>query len=78
MRAIVHSADEIMAMLRRGLAPMTDNRDALLGLGFERSYPHVAAGYYAKIWERAVESPYPSSTGARMLIRERAFLEKRP
>jgi hypothetical protein len=64
-------------MLRRGLAPMTDNRDALLALGFERAYPQIAVGYESTIWERTVDIPRRSSAGARMLIRERAFLEKR-
>ena len=77
MRVTVHSLEDIAAMLRRGLAPITDNRDALIALGFERAYPQVTSGYDAGIWERAMELPHRSRDGARMLVRERAFLEAR-
>jgi hypothetical protein len=75
MRAIVHSFEEIVAMLRPGLTPITDNRDALLALGFERSYRHVTRGYESMIWGRATELPRTKGS-PRMLVRERAFLEK--
>lgn len=71
--AVVHSLEGIAAMLRRGLAPLTDNRDALLGLGFERANPRVRRGYDAMIWERSVELP-GRLEGRRAFVRERAFL----
>ena len=72
-RALTHTAEEIAALLRRGLSPITDNREALLELGFERAYPQIRSGYDATIWERAIE--HRSATdGRRVLARERAFL----
>lgn len=74
--AIVHSSDAIASLLRRGLSPITDNRDALLALGFARAYPQVARGYESTIWERSVD--YSNGAyGRRMLARERAFLDRR-
>ena len=72
-QAVVHSIESIAAMLRRGLAPLTDNRDALLELGFERAYPQLRRGYEAMIWERSVELP-GRLEGRRAFVRERAFL----
>jgi hypothetical protein len=37
------------------MSPLTDNRNALLALGFERAYPQVPQGYDSTIWERSVE-----------------------
>lgn len=74
--AIVHSSDAIASLLRRGLSPITDNRDALLALGFARAYPHVARGYESTIWERSVDYSN-AACGRRMLARERAFLDRR-
>jgi hypothetical protein len=72
--AIVHSVDGIELLLRRGLSPITDNRDALLALGFARTYPQIARGYESTIWERSVE--YSRATyGRRALARQRAFLD---
>jgi hypothetical protein len=70
---VAHSAERISAMLRRGLAPLTDNREALLELGFARAYPQVTKGYDATIWERSVDRPVRQD-GLRSLARERAFL----
>jgi hypothetical protein len=70
---VAHSVERIRAMLRRGLAPLTDNREALLELGFARAYPQVMKGYDAMIWERSVDLPVRQD-GRRALARERAFL----
>lgn len=75
MRAIVHSAADIENLLRRGLTPITDNRTALLELGFQRAYPQIARGYEATIWERAIDAATLSRDGNRMLVRQRALLE---
>jgi hypothetical protein len=70
---IVHVAEELVALLRRGMSPVTDSRDALLELGFERAYPQVSTGYESTIWERSVEH-HRRTDGIRVLARERAFL----
>jgi hypothetical protein len=75
MAATVHTIDAIQTLLRRGLMPVTDNRDALLELGFERTYPQVASGYEATLWERSIELDQRSRGGYRMLARQRAVLE---
>jgi len=73
MAAIVHFAEDVAVLLRRGLSPVTDNREALLELGFERAYPGVRHGYESTIWERSIER-CPRHDGYRTLARERAFL----
>jgi hypothetical protein len=77
MRTIVHSTADIEKLLRHGLAPITDNRTALVELGFQRAYPQIARGYESTIWERAIDAATRSRDGDRMLIRQRAFLESR-
>jgi hypothetical protein len=72
MNLIAQSADELIAILRRGLSPLTDNQDALLALGFERAYPQARKGHDATIWERTIDRRRPD--GYRVLARERAFL----
>ena len=76
--SMVHTPEAIQAMLQRGLAPITDNRDALLALGFERAYPQVARGRDSTIWERSIELPRRGAAGSRLLARERAYLERAP
>lgn len=72
-QAVVHSVDAIEALLRRGLSPRTDNRDALITLGFCRAYPQIRVGYESTIWERSLEMQRrPHGRGA--LARNRAFL----
>ena len=75
MRAIVHSTADIENLLHRGLTPITDNRTALLELGFQRAYPQIVRGYDATIWERAVDAATRARDGQRMLVRQRALLE---
>lgn len=74
MTTIVHSAAAIQDLLRRGLTPTTDNRDALIDLGFERAYPQFRAGYESTIWERSIVLEVRAPNGDRMLGRQRAFL----
>jgi hypothetical protein len=73
MNLVVHVSEELVALLRRGLSPITDNRDALLALGFERAYPQVPKGRDSTIWERSIERPRRPD-GHRVLARERAYL----
>jgi hypothetical protein len=73
---IVHSIEAIEAILRRGATPKTDNRDALIALGFTRSTPAAEGGYDATLWERAVDRHERAANGQRVMIRERAILEK--
>ena len=69
----VHSIEAIQDLLRRGLTPLTSNRDMLVDLGFERAYPN-ASGYEGTIWERAIDYGRRASDGTRMLVRQRAIL----
>jgi hypothetical protein len=73
--SIVHTTEAIQSLLRRGLTPITDNREALLELGFERAYPQVARGYEAALWERSIEFGRSSRDGRRVRACERAVLE---
>jgi hypothetical protein len=73
MTPIVHSIEDVAALLRRGLSPVTDNSDALSALGFERAYPSAFRGYQSTIWERSIEHARRHD-GYRVLARERAFL----
>jgi hypothetical protein len=75
MPALVHTASDIEQMLRRGLAPITDNASALMELGFERAYPQVRSGFDATIWERSIDLP-AARDGMKRLVRERAFLAR--
>ena len=72
----VDSLEGVENVLRRGLTPLTTNRDLLIDLGFSRAYPN-ATGYDATIWERAIDHGRRSSDGARMLVRQRAILARR-
>ena len=65
-------------MLRRGATPKTDNREALIALGFVRSSPRANGGYDETIWERSVDRAERSTSGQRVMVRERAILETEP
>jgi hypothetical protein len=72
----VRRKEEISTLLARGLAPITDNVDALIELGFAPSFPNSANNYEAAIWERSIDHGY-RSTGRglrRVMIRQRAFV----
>lgn len=75
MTATVHSIEAIEALLQRGVTPKTDNRAALIALGFVRSSPYAEEGYDESLWERSVDHINLSPAGQRMLVRERAVLE---
>jgi hypothetical protein len=78
MDSIFHSREEIERALRRLHCVPTDNRDALLALGFQRMYPQVKSGYHSHLWVRSVDAGYSSSLcNGRKLIMQRAFLEQR-
>jgi hypothetical protein len=70
---IVHAAEGVIALLRRGMSPVTDDREVLLSLGFERAYPQMKTGYESTIWERSIEH-HRQPDGLRVLARERAYL----
>jgi hypothetical protein len=72
---LAHSIDEIEAILRRGLTPITDNLEALRALSFHRAYPQIEGGYDSTIWERSVDSGR-SPGERRALARQRAYLER--
>jgi hypothetical protein len=73
MKTIVHSPEDLVLILRRGLNPITDNRDALLELGFQRAYPQIHSVRESTIWERSIEHGR-TADGFRQFARERAFL----
>jgi len=73
MKIVAHLPEDLAALLRRGLSPVTDNRNALLALGFERAYPQIPKGYESTIWERSIEHHHRPD-GLRVLARERAYL----
>ncbi len=75
MTATVHSIEAIEALLRRGDVPKTDNRAALVALGFVRSVPLADSAYEESLWERTVDHPVRSASGHKLLVRERAVLE---
>jgi len=74
--ATVHAPEDIRRLLSLGLAPITDNAEALEQLGFERSYPNAHGGYDATIYERSVDRGYRPTKGGlrRVMVCERAFL----
>ena len=73
LTTVAHSIDEIEAILRRGLTPITDNLEALVALGFHRAYPQIRGGYDSTIWERSIDSGR-SPKESRTLARQRASL----
>jgi hypothetical protein len=77
MDAICHSREEIERAAQRLHCVPTDNRDALIALGFERMYPQVVSGYESHLWMRPVDSGYNggSTRNGRKLIIQRAFLD---
>ena len=73
METFCHTREEIERLAFRLPCVPTDNRDALIALGFERMYPQAASGYDSRLWMRSVASG--CTTGARKLIVQRAFLD---
>lgn len=77
MDALCHTQEEIERLAFRLSCVPTDNRDALVALGFERMYPQAVSGYDSHLWTRSVDSGYSAAQGmhGRKLIVQRAFLE---
>ncbi len=76
-RVKVHTRLEIERALRERMVPCTDNREALVELGFMPAYPHLAHDvYYGSLWTRAVDAnndpAAPPRPNAKMLVMERA------
>ena len=71
--------EEIQRFLQRGLAPITDDEDALLELGFARAHPNASGGFERSLWERSIDHCYRQTDRGlrRVLIRQRAFLVTR-
>ena len=78
MDALFRSQGEIEQALRRLYCVPTDNRDALVALGFQRIYPQVASGCDSHLWARSVASGYGSPLcNAGKFVIQRAFLEQK-
>jgi hypothetical protein len=75
MNALCHTQEEIARLASRLPCVPTDNRDALIALGFERMYPQAVSGYESHLWMRSVDSGYAGAAGGRKLIVQRAFLD---
>jgi hypothetical protein len=70
-----HSREQIETALVRLHCVPTDNRQALLALGFQPIYPQVTKGYTSRLWGRSIDSGYGSSlSNGRKLVIRRAFL----
>ena len=77
-KTIAHTRFDIERLLRLRLTPRTDNRKALIELGFTPAYPHLATdAYYGGLWTRAIDAHDGSRTSrgahTRTLVVERAF-----
>jgi hypothetical protein len=71
----VRTASAIEELLRRGLTPITDNREALVQLGFERAFPRIDRGWEASVWERSIDTGRRSKDGRAVPVQQRALLE---
>ena len=74
--ATVHTSAEIERMLALGLAPITDNAEALYALGFERSYPEARSGFESTVFERSLDRGYRQTSRGlrRVMVAQRAYL----
>ncbi|MGA2394861.1 MAG: hypothetical protein ABSH03_16090 [Candidatus Lustribacter sp.] len=77
MDTLCHTREEIERLALRLPCVPTDNREALVALGFERLYPQAVSGYDSHLWTRSVDSGHNAgaSGNARKLIVQRAFLD---
>jgi hypothetical protein len=75
---LYHTIEEIDCAVRRLPCVPTDNREALVALGFERMYPRCVSGYESHLWVRSVdaESLYGSSRRHKRLVMQRAYLHR--
>jgi hypothetical protein len=77
MDALFHSREDIERALVRLYCVPTDNRDALLALGFQPMYPQATTGYERHLWVRSIDSGHGSSLrNGRKFVLQRAFLEE--
>ncbi len=77
MDALFHTREDIESALVRLHCVPTDNREALLALGFQPMYPNVARGHKSRLWVRSIDSSCGSSLrNGRKLAIQRAFLEE--
>jgi hypothetical protein len=74
MDALCHTREEIERLASRLPCVPTDNREALLALGFERMYPQAASGYDSHLWMRSVDAGDSAVIGKRRIV-QRAFLD---
>jgi len=78
MDALFHSREDIENALVRLHCVPTDNREALLALGFVPMYPQIAKGYKSRLWVRSIDPGCNSSLhNGRKLILQRAFLAEK-
>lgn len=72
----VRRKEDIEMLLAHGLAPITDNVDALIELGFTPSFPASRSNCEAAIWERSIDHGYCSTRLGlrRVMVRQRAFV----
>jgi len=77
MDALFHRREDIERALVRLHCVPTDNREALLALGFEPMYPEATKGYESHLWVRSIDSGHGSSLrNGRKLVLQRAFLKE--
>ena len=78
METLCHTIEEIDRAARILMCVPTDNRDALIALGFERMYPQCASGYESHLWVRAIDAGgrYDATTGRKKLVMQRAYLDR--
>jgi hypothetical protein len=72
----VRRKEDIEMLLAHGLAPITDNVEALIELGFAPSFPDSRRGYRNTMWERSIDRGYRSTKFGlrRVMVRQRAFV----
>jgi hypothetical protein len=73
---VAHSAEEVARLLKKRLPVVTDNRSALIELGFVPAYPQCTSGCESTVWERLVDCGYRETERGirRVVAREQAYL----
>jgi hypothetical protein len=71
----VRRKEDIEKLLAHGLAPTTDNVEALIELGFTPSFPGTRTGCEDAIWERPIDGGHRSTRFGprRVMVLQRAF-----
>jgi len=78
MQSTYHECEDIEWAAVRFSCVRTDNRDALIALGFQPMYPNAGSEYEKHIWARSVDCQ-PKTASANHLryrIIQRAFLDE--